>query len=77
MLCYHFVKDYVKLRNYLTDAQTNKARHPLLPYSAICGCIAKMPLSCASKKLSESNISEAELEYVQITHVITHDITME
>eukprot|EP00978_Attheya_sp_CCMP212_P033141 scaffold132440_cov66-Attheya_sp.AAC.2 len=46
---------------------------PLGVGAAICGCIDKMPLPCASarKKLSKQNISKAELEYVQITHVIT------
>jgi hypothetical protein len=44
---------------------------PLGVGAAICGCIDKMPLPCARKKLSELNISEAEKEYVQITHVIT------
>eukprot|EP00978_Attheya_sp_CCMP212_P000880 scaffold1891_cov29-Attheya_sp.AAC.1 len=36
----------------------------------VCGCIAKMPRPCARKKLG-AHLSEAEIEYVQITHVIT------
>jgi hypothetical protein len=35
---------------------------PLGVGAAICGCIDKMPLPCARKKLSEQNISEAEME---------------
>eukprot|EP00978_Attheya_sp_CCMP212_P006899 scaffold16096_cov64-Attheya_sp.AAC.7 len=30
----------------------------------ICGCIAKTPCLCTSKKLSKKNISEADMEYV-------------
>eukprot|EP00978_Attheya_sp_CCMP212_P019058 scaffold52916_cov58-Attheya_sp.AAC.2 len=37
--------------------------------ATICDCIAKTPCLCASKKLSDINISEADMEYVQITHV--------
>jgi hypothetical protein len=44
---------------------------PLGVGAAICGCIDKMRLPCATKKLSEQNISKAEMEYVRITHVIT------
>jgi hypothetical protein len=43
---------------------------PLGVGATICGCIAKMPLPCASKKLG-ANLSDAEIEYVRITHVIT------
>eukprot|EP00978_Attheya_sp_CCMP212_P035418 scaffold154115_cov40-Attheya_sp.AAC.1 len=42
---------------------------PLGVGATICDCIAKMPLPCASKKLG-ANLSEAEIEYVQITHVV-------
>eukprot|EP00978_Attheya_sp_CCMP212_P021001 scaffold60832_cov53-Attheya_sp.AAC.2 len=43
---------------------------PLGVGATICGCIEKMSLPCASKKLG-ANLSEAEIEYVRITHVIT------
>eukprot|EP00978_Attheya_sp_CCMP212_P031025 scaffold115918_cov68-Attheya_sp.AAC.4 len=43
---------------------------PLGVGATICGCIEKMPLPCASKKLG-AKLSEAEIEYVRITHVIT------
>eukprot|EP00978_Attheya_sp_CCMP212_P019428 scaffold54434_cov54-Attheya_sp.AAC.2 len=42
---------------------------PLGVAATICDCIAKMPLPCDSKKLG-ANLSEAEKEYVRITHVI-------
>jgi hypothetical protein len=42
---------------------------PLGVGAVICGCIAKMPLPCASKKLG-ANLSDSEMEYVRITHVI-------
>jgi len=42
---------------------------PLGVGAAICGCIDKMPLPCARKKLG-ANLSDSEMEYVRITHVI-------
>eukprot|EP00978_Attheya_sp_CCMP212_P005966 scaffold13433_cov30-Attheya_sp.AAC.1 len=42
-----------------------------LGVGAVCGCIAKMPLPCASVKKLGAHLSEAEIEYVRITHVIT------
>eukprot|EP00978_Attheya_sp_CCMP212_P026705 scaffold88369_cov72-Attheya_sp.AAC.1 len=38
--------------------------------ATICGCIDKMPLPCVRKKVG-ANLSEAEIEYVRITHAIT------
>eukprot|EP00978_Attheya_sp_CCMP212_P043065 scaffold274477_cov59-Attheya_sp.AAC.1 len=38
--------------------------------ATVCDCIAKTPYMCASKKRSETNISEADMEYVQITHAM-------
>ena len=61
------------------DQKENNARKKplsciqLLPLgvgATICDCIAKMPLPCASKKLG-ANLSDTEIEYVRITHVIT------
>eukprot|EP00978_Attheya_sp_CCMP212_P018684 scaffold51611_cov35-Attheya_sp.AAC.3 len=43
---------------------------PLGVGATICDCIAKMSLPCAIKKLG-ANQSEAEIEYVRITHIIT------
>eukprot|EP00978_Attheya_sp_CCMP212_P000565 scaffold1101_cov52-Attheya_sp.AAC.6 len=43
---------------------------PLGVGATICGCIAKMPLPCASRKKLGANLSEAEIEYVRITHVV-------
>eukprot|EP00978_Attheya_sp_CCMP212_P019668 scaffold55334_cov61-Attheya_sp.AAC.1 len=44
---------------------------PLGVGATICGCIEKMSLPCPSpsKKLG-ANLSEAEIEYVRIIHVI-------
>eukprot|EP00978_Attheya_sp_CCMP212_P007409 scaffold17184_cov47-Attheya_sp.AAC.2 len=46
----------------------------LLPLGvrAICGCIAKMPLPCARRKRKKlgAHLSEAEIEYVQITQTV-------
>eukprot|EP00978_Attheya_sp_CCMP212_P007726 scaffold17957_cov57-Attheya_sp.AAC.4 len=44
---------------------------PLGVGATICGCIAKMPLPCTSGKKLGAHLSEAEIEYVRITHVIT------
>jgi hypothetical protein len=44
---------------------------PLEIGATICDCIAKTPYLCISKKPSKTNISEADMEYVQISHVTT------
>eukprot|EP00978_Attheya_sp_CCMP212_P003508 scaffold7233_cov63-Attheya_sp.AAC.7 len=37
-----------------------------------CGCIARMPRPCArNRKKLGADLSEEELQYVRITHVIT------
>eukprot|EP00978_Attheya_sp_CCMP212_P005965 scaffold13432_cov33-Attheya_sp.AAC.1 len=43
-----------------------------LGVGAVCGCIAKMPLPCASVKKLGAHLSEAEIEYVRITYVTPH-----
>eukprot|EP00978_Attheya_sp_CCMP212_P005774 scaffold12887_cov65-Attheya_sp.AAC.2 len=44
---------------------------PLEVGEAICGCIAKMSRPCTRKKLCDTNLSKADMEYVRITHIIT------
>jgi hypothetical protein len=44
---------------------------PLGVGASICGCIAKMPLPCASHKKLGAHLSDSEIEYARITHVIT------
>eukprot|EP00978_Attheya_sp_CCMP212_P011452 scaffold28246_cov75-Attheya_sp.AAC.3 len=44
---------------------------PLGVGEIICGCIAKMPRPCArTRKKLGTNLKEAEMEYVQITHAM-------
>eukprot|EP00978_Attheya_sp_CCMP212_P017053 scaffold45282_cov66-Attheya_sp.AAC.3 len=43
---------------------------PLGVEETMCGCIATMPRPCTRKKLG-ANLSDKEIEYVRITHVIT------